>query len=170
MWYRFVCYLEQTSHTAPLTPALTLDPSISCSLFVIAQKVISFIIKRMQPLFVAHTSRHHGGVTLRELLRCTETQKCLFLSPLLATLTHSLSRKSFPCHSYETPGMGVSPLLQFPLGVSVPLRQTQRHASHFAAVRASSILFGNRSPITSSPRPICFYTKPHRPPEAGQAC
>src|SRR5260370_20728597 len=41
-----------------------------------------------------------GGIPLRKLLCCTEAQKCLFVSPLLATLTHSLSRKSFPCLSY----------------------------------------------------------------------
>ncbi len=41
------------------------------------------------------------GVPVRELVRCTEAQKCLSVSPLLATLTHSVSRKSFPCHSYE---------------------------------------------------------------------
>src|SRR5712691_3366438 len=32
--------------------------------------------------------------------RCTEAQKCLAVSPLLATLTSFVSRKSFPCHSY----------------------------------------------------------------------
>src|SRR5216684_4085681 len=48
-------------------------------------------------LFLQNT---RGGIPLRELVRCTEAQKCLFVSPLLATLTHSLSRKSFPCHSY----------------------------------------------------------------------
>jgi hypothetical protein len=32
---------------------------------------------------------------------CTETRKCPSVSPLLATLTHSCSRKSFPCHFYE---------------------------------------------------------------------
>src|SRR5713101_3987807 len=41
-----------------------------------------------------------GGIPLRDLVRCTEAQKCLSVSPLLATLTHSVSRKSFPCHSY----------------------------------------------------------------------
>src|SRR5260370_20200690 len=41
-----------------------------------------------------------GGIPFRELVRCTEAQKCPFVSPLLATLTHSASRKSFPCHSY----------------------------------------------------------------------
>jgi hypothetical protein len=35
------------------------------------------------------------------MARCTKGQKCGFVSPLFATLTHSLSRKSFPCHSYE---------------------------------------------------------------------
>jgi len=40
------------------------------------------------------------GVPTREFVRCTEAQKCPFVSPLVATLTYSLSRKSFPCHSY----------------------------------------------------------------------
>src|SRR5713101_3535630 len=41
-----------------------------------------------------------GGIPLRDLAGCTEAQKCLFVSPLPATLTHSVSRKSLPCHSY----------------------------------------------------------------------
>src|SRR5216683_3025175 len=49
-------------------------------------------------LFLQNT---RGGIPLRELLRCTEAQKRLFVSPLLATLT-------------QTPGMGVSRLLQSP--------------------------------------------------------
>src|SRR6266849_7020273 len=48
-------------------------------------------------LFLQNT---RGGIPLPELVRCTEAQKCLFVSPLPATLTHSVSRKSFPCHSY----------------------------------------------------------------------
>ena len=49
------------------------------------------------------------GVPLREFARCTEAQKPLFVSPLLATLTHSVSRNSFPCHSYaNTRDMGVT--------------------------------------------------------------
>src|SRR5712692_6915386 len=48
-------------------------------------------------LFLQNT---RGGIPLPELVRCTEAQKCLFVSPLPATLTHSLSRKSFACHSY----------------------------------------------------------------------
>src|SRR5216683_3206174 len=39
------------------------------------------------------------GVPLRGGCR-TEAQKCPSVSPLPATLTHSVSRKSFPCHSY----------------------------------------------------------------------
>src|SRR5258708_3997024 len=49
------------------------------------------------------------GVSLRFIARCTETQKCLSVTPLLATLTHSVSRKSFPCHSYaNTRDMGAT--------------------------------------------------------------
>ena len=48
-------------------------------------------------LFLQNT---RGGIPLPELVRCTEAQKCLFVTPLPATLTHSVSRKSFPCHSY----------------------------------------------------------------------
>ena len=42
-----------------------------------------------------------GGIPLREFVRCAEAPKCLPVTPLLATLTHSVSRKSSPCHSYE---------------------------------------------------------------------
>ena len=31
---------------------------------------------------------------------CAESRKCLTVTPLSAPLTHSLSHKSFPCHSY----------------------------------------------------------------------
>src|SRR5260370_18359109 len=49
------------------------------------------------------------GVPLRGD-RCTEAQKCPSVSPLSATLTDSVSRKSFPCHSYEnTRDGGVTP-------------------------------------------------------------
>ena len=64
---------------------------------------VTCITWRLYPLWlqsVAHTSCHHGGVPLPELVPCTEAQKCLFVSPLFAALTHSVSRKSFPCHSY----------------------------------------------------------------------
>src|SRR5260370_14797919 len=61
-------------------------------------------------LFLQNT---RGGIPLPELVRCTKAQKFLFVSPLLATLTHSLSRKSFPCHSYANTrdgGVTVAPV------------------------------------------------------------
>src|SRR5258708_13387839 len=61
-------------------------------------------------LFLQNT---RGGIPLRDLVRCTEAQKCLSVSPLPATLTHSLSRKSFPCHSYANTrdgGVTVAPV------------------------------------------------------------
>jgi hypothetical protein len=45
---------------------------------------------------------------------CAETQKCRSASPLPATLTHSLSRNPFPCHSYaNTRDRGVTPAPRF---------------------------------------------------------
>jgi|ERR1700682_142651 hypothetical protein len=41
-----------------------------------------------------------GGIPRQHFVSCAKTQKCGSASPLLATLTHSLSRNSFPCHSY----------------------------------------------------------------------
>src|SRR5260370_3112141 len=62
------------------------------------------------------------GVPLRQLVRCTEAQKCLFVSPFLATLTHSVSRKSFPSHSYaNTRHAGVTAPPFLPLPPSLPL-------------------------------------------------
>ena len=53
------------------------------------------------------------GVPLRDG-RCTEAQKCPSVSPLPATLTHSVPRKSFPCHSYaNTRDRGVTPPPKF---------------------------------------------------------
>jgi hypothetical protein len=64
------------------------------------------------------TSDHPYGV-----LSCAKTQKHLSASPLFATLTHSLSRNPFVCHSYaNTRDRGASPST-FRLGVSVSQRQ-----------------------------------------------
>jgi hypothetical protein len=41
---------------------------------------------------------------------CAKAQKCLSASPLPATLAHSLSRNSFPCHSYANTRDGGAPL------------------------------------------------------------
>jgi hypothetical protein len=48
-------------------------------------------------LFLQNT---RGGIPRQHFVSCAKTQKCQSASPLLATLTHSLSRNSFPCHSY----------------------------------------------------------------------
>src|SRR5713226_9149079 len=69
-----------------------------------------------------------GGIPHRKLVCCTEAQKCLFVSPLLATLTHSVSRKSFPCHSYANTRDG---------GASAPPRHPLLPPSH--APRGASI-------------------------------
>jgi len=47
-----------------------------------------------------------GGIPSGQPASCAKAQKRLFLSPLFATLTHSLSRKSFPCHSYANTRVG----------------------------------------------------------------
>src|SRR6266849_6869932 len=73
-------------------------------------------------LFLQNT---RGGIPLPELVRCTEAQKCLFVSPLPATLTHSVSRKSFPCHSYaNTRDGGVTvPPVSPSASLCLPVRQ-----------------------------------------------
>ena len=58
--------------------------------------------------------KSRGGIPLRVILSCAEAQKCPPVSPLPATLAHSLSRKSFACHSYaNTRDRGATPLLIF---------------------------------------------------------
>src|SRR5258708_3624977 len=101
LWYRCVCYLEQTSLGSllrlPLSPLL---PSFRLRTLFLSLRSFS----RPDPLFSTTSTlflqNTRGGIPLRDLVRCTEAPKCLFVSPLLATLTHCLSRKSFPCHSY----------------------------------------------------------------------
>src|SRR5713101_7926514 len=61
-------------------------------------------------LFLQNT---RGGIPLRELLRCTEAQKGLSVSPFLATLT-------------QTPGMGVPPLLLISSDFKSPLVYPER--------------------------------------------
>ena len=78
-------------------------PPLFSSLRTLCRSLRSFprshrLFSTTSGLFVQNA---RGGIPLRELVRCTEAQKGLFVSPLLATLTHSMSRKSFPCHSYE---------------------------------------------------------------------
>ena len=57
----------------------------------------SFVINNFRTLF----AKHPGWHPLRAFVHCIAAQKRHSASPLFATLTHSVSRKSFPCHSYE---------------------------------------------------------------------
>ncbi len=86
---------------AKLTPSL----SYSCSLLCASPKVNSHQINSLQPLL-----QNTGGVPVHGVVGCTDAQKCPSVSPLFATLTHSMSRKSFACHSYaNTQDGGVTP-------------------------------------------------------------
>ena len=72
-----------------------------------------------------------GGIPLRDLVRCTEARKCLFVSPLLVSLTHSVSRKSFACHSYaNTRDGGVTPPPKFFSPLVYPERLLRRATRH----------------------------------------
>ena len=134
---------------------------------------ISFASFRLRTLFLSLRSFSHpdplfsitsalflqntrGGIPLRELARCTEAQKCLFVSPLLATLTHSLSRKSFPCHSYANTRDG---------GVTA--------ATNFERI-SSSLVYPERSPRRANRHsPLsCYPSLPpsHAPRSASIPC
>src|SRR5258707_15390814 len=85
-----------------------------CSLF--ATPVLCF-----QQLAASFPKTPGVGVPLRDG-RCTEAQKCPSVSPLFATLTHSVSRKSFPCHSYANTrdrGVTAAPKSSSPLATAV---------------------------------------------------
>jgi hypothetical protein len=130
----------------PHTPAkLTPSPSHSCSLFARFPALPSFRINHLQPLF----AKHPGGGYLSADLCCTEAQKCPSASPLFATLTHSVSRKSFACHSYaNTRDGGVTPPPTFHFSVG-----------NFNFVRP---LFSYSYELLF-PQPLSFHNHPHCP-------
>src|SRR5712692_7742800 len=93
------------TNLAGSSPSISFTSSISFASFRLRTLKLSCrSFSDSRPLFsitsALFSQNTRGGTPLPELVRCTEAQKCLFVSPLLATLTHSLSRKSFPCHSY----------------------------------------------------------------------
>ena len=106
---------------------------------------------------VPHTSRRHGGVPSSApksslcspclcgksiTLGCTDAQNSPFVSPLFATLTHSLSRKSFPCHSYaNTRDRGVTPPPKFlsPLATRHSPRHSDRSSISFRINTCKSV-------------------------------
>ncbi len=100
-----------SSISFPSNPLRTLE--LSCLSFSNSRPLFSTTSR----LFLQNT---RGGIPLPEFVRCTEAQKCLSVSPLLATLTHSVSRKSFPCHSYANTRDG--DVTAAPVSASVPLR------------------------------------------------
>src|SRR6267143_1618462 len=53
-WYGCGCYLEETSHTPRIAPALTLDLSISCSLLALFLQLLSVVFNSLRPLFPKH--------------------------------------------------------------------------------------------------------------------
>src|SRR5713226_6857267 len=85
---------------SPDTPALSLRVSEICGLFNSLCALFSAPILCFQQLADSFCKTPGVGVPLHDVGGCAGAQKCLSVSPLPATLTHSLSRKSFPCHSY----------------------------------------------------------------------
>ena len=67
-------------------------------------------LKKSTPVFSSNSAlfgrNTRGGIPSGRPASCAKAQKCPFLSALFATLTHSLPRKSFPCHSYANTRVG----------------------------------------------------------------
>src|SRR5712692_2467814 len=117
---------------AESSPSNSLSSSISFTSFRLRTLFLSLrSFSHPDPLFSMTSAlfwqNTRGGIPLRELARCTEAQKCLFVTPLLATLTHSLSRKSFPCLSYANTQDGCASAR--PLHPSLPPSHAPRGAS-----------------------------------------
>jgi hypothetical protein len=101
----------------------------SCSSFLHSRLVFSTVCGLFD-------KKSRGGIPLRVILSCAEAQKCPPVSPLPATLTHSLSRKSFACHSYaNTRDRGATPLLIFAFHEHVlfaPVLSSQKRTNLFS--------------------------------------
>ena len=128
---------------AESSPSNSLSSSISFTSFRLRTLFLSLhSFSHPDPLFSMTSAlfwqNTRGGIPLRKLLRCTEAQKCLFVSPLLATLTHSLSRKSFPCLSYANTRDGCASAR--PLHSSLPPSHAPRGASIPCALTRLRIL------------------------------
>ena len=80
---------------SPVTPALSPYVSEICGLFNSLCALFSTPVVCFQQLADSFCKTPGVGVPLCDAARCTGAQKCLSVSPLPATLTHSLSRKSF---------------------------------------------------------------------------
>ena len=80
MQYAFACYLEQPSPTPRATPAVTLDRSYCCKLFVVTKKVKSFAIKQIQTLLPKHPG---WGIPSHLALVESATYRLLFSGPVM---------------------------------------------------------------------------------------
>src|SRR5712692_9868136 len=116
--------VSSRTNLAGSSPPISFTSSISFASFRL--RTLNFSLRSFShtdPLFSITSAlflqNTPGGTPLRDLVRCTEAQKCLFVSPLLATLTHSVSRKSFPCHSYANTRDGGATIA--PVSASVSL-------------------------------------------------
>src|SRR5258708_5555671 len=88
--------LRRVTRHSPLCPCFHQLPPSFPSFF----PLFCFLFLFFQSFAASFPKTPGVGLPLRELAPCTEAQKCPPVSPLPATLTHSVSRKSFPCHSY----------------------------------------------------------------------
>src|SRR5713226_4459629 len=124
---------------SPDTPALSLRVSEICGLFNSLCALFTTPILYFQQLADSFRKTPGVGVPLHDVGRCTGAQKYLSVSPLLATLAHSLSRKSFPCHSYaNTRDMGVTAAPNF---CSSLLSDFSRHSPLFPRHFPSALCF-----------------------------
>jgi hypothetical protein len=90
---------------------------------------------------------------------CAKAQKCPSVSPLPATLTHSLSRNSFPCHSYaNTRDMGAMPSHFF---ANLP---TSGHSRETVPNLSALCFHGLTNPFSHNPFP---FTSIQNPPGVG---
>jgi hypothetical protein len=99
-----------------------------------------------------------GSVASPPPIVCSHSQKPCILSPLFATLTHSASRKSFPCHSYENtrdirhrsePQAKLAPTSLSGQGLIYPeLRRVPSRPQHDHAVNREGPRSGPDSPLS----------------------
>jgi hypothetical protein len=109
---------------SPNTPALSPCVSEICGLFDSLCALFSSPVVCFQQLAASFCKTPGVGVPICYAGGCTGAQKYLFVSPLFATLTHSLSRKSFPCHSYANTRDGSAAVAPVSASTSPCLRRS----------------------------------------------
>jgi hypothetical protein len=151
-----------TDHTPKPQPSRTPPVPISFPFSELQEVLDSYVtLVVIFPMKLGSTPRQftlslEGPVASPPPLDCSHSQKTCILSPLFATLTHSASRKSFPCHSCENTGDGIgissrrlllgstgsplatrhSPLASFPLfarSFALSFLATSADSAHYAS-------------------------------------